>query len=817
MTIKTKLMLNIVIVLTIVAVVVATSIFGMRFISGKLSYLTQKSTPYQMRTLEFQREIQGATASLAKVSASLTPQELQTFKTEAEKAVNEVKLAQEQLEALNGGAKLGAFEELQGVANELYGIVSSKLQAQEEAEKASKTLGARMSEATTRLRTLDSKIRSLQGKRTGAFSEALDESGRITSSLRGVEAARLQLKDLQLGFYEIQNAQKRPTLLIARGKVNAATSKLLQNEHLKSTKGGLAEVKWLAERLDELQKLQGTWLTLKDDPTKAKVESAARDVNERLSALFLSVEQDAVQANERYAAESAKQGTMFGQSNQANAVLVANSELVSLGMDIESSAVQLFTLKSAADIDKATPSIKAKFAKAGQTAAGLEKNLTKLGVKEELRILKGAAGSLSGIQGTLFDASGIVATLKKRFEMEQQALQTTQKLRELVLKQAEKGKETVTAARGEQEKAIASVNKVVKTSISLLVIISIGAAVAGIAIGSWVFKSVSSPLAQLITVSDHVAAGDLKDVALRSTRDEFGRVLSSMASMVTNLREMAGKITGSTATVANSAGELAATAGELEANSVTQTAQIEQSVTAMTEMVQTIQDISQNVLATSDAAGRMKGLALEGKQSLDQTSQELFTFAEVVRESVERVEALGARSAAINEIVNMIKDIADQTNLLALNASIEAARAGDMGRGFDVVADSVRQLAHRTTESADEIATTVKGMQTEVGASVASMQKERRAIEKIVATVETTQNSMQEIVGNVEQVFEMVQTIATATEEQSATAEDVNRSMQAIHGITGQLSTSVERIKQTSDSFDRLAHELQQMVSWFKL
>jgi len=401
--------------------------------------------------------------------------------------------------------------------------------------------------------------------------------------------------------------------------------------------------------------------------------------------------------------------------------------------------------------------------------------------------------------------------------MEQQALQTTQKLRELVLKQAEKGKETVTAARGEQEKAIASVNKVVKTSISLLVIISIGAAVAGIAIGSWVFKSVSSPLAQLITVSDHVAAGDLKDVALRSTRDEFGRVLSSMASMVTNLREMAGKITGSTATVANSAGELAATAGELEANSVTQTAQIEQSVTAMTEMVQTIQDISQNVLATSDAAGRMKGLALEGKQSLDQTSQELFTFAEVVRESVERVEALGARSAAINEIVNMIKDIADQTNLLALNASIEAARAGDMGRGFDVVADSVRQLAHRTTESADEIATTVKGMQTEVGASVASMQKERRAIEKIVATVETTQNSMQEIVGNVEQVFEMVQTIATATEEQSATAEDVNRSMQAIHGITGQLSGSVERIKQTSDSFDRLAHELQQMVSWFKL
>ena len=432
-------------------------------------------------------------------------------------------------------------------------------------------------------------------------------------------------------------------------------------------------------------------------------------------------------------------------------------------------------------------------------------------------MLRSAAGALNGIQGMLLNESGIVATLKKRFEMEQKAVQSAQKLREIVIKQAEKGKESVSTARGEQEKAIASVNKIVKTSITLLVIISIAATVAGIAIGAWVFKSVSSPLAQLITVSDHVAGGDLKEVQLRSTKDEFGKVLSSMGTMVTNLREMAGKISRSTATVANSADELANTAGELENDSTSQTSQIEQSVTAMTEMVQTIQDVSQNALATSDAAGRMKQLATEGKQSLDLTSRELFSFAEVVKQSVSRVEALGERSTAINEIVNMIKDIADQTNLLALNAAIEAARAGDSGRGFAVVADSVRQLSQRTTESADEIAATVKGMQVEVSSSITSMQQEREAIDKIVAAVDSTQQAMEQIVGNVEQVFEMVQTIATATEEQSATAEDVNRSMLAIHQITGKLSNSVEQIKQTSEAFDQLAHELQQMVGWFKL
>jgi methyl-accepting chemotaxis protein len=809
MTIKVKLILNIVIVLTIVAAVVVTSIFGMRFISGKLSYLTQKSTPYQMRTLEFQREIQGATASLAKVSTAVTPQELQAFKAEAEKTLADVKQSQQQLESLSGDTRLGTHEELQGVARELFSIVADKLQTQQEAEKASEELSKRMSDATVRLRELDTKIRALQGSRTGAFSAALDASGKISSRLRGVEAARLQLKDLQLGFYEVQNAQKRPTLLIARGKVNAAISKLQQNEHLKGSKGGAADIKWLTERLDELQKLQGTWLSQKDAETRSKADAASREINEKLSALFLAIEQDAVLTNEHYTAESTKQGAMFGQSNQANSVLVANSELVSLGMDIEASSLGLFTLKSTEAIDKAIPAIKTKFDKAAQTSKNLEKNLSKLGVRNELNILKNATGALSGIQGMLFADNGIVATLKKRFAMEQKAIQTAQKLREIVLKQAEKGKETVSAARGEQEKAIVSVNKIVS--------ISVVAAVAGIAIGVWVFRSVSTPLGQLIKVSDSVSQGDLKAVELRNSNDEFGTVLSSMAAMVANLRDMAGKISGSTTTIADSSGALARTAGELEENSTVQTTQIEQSVTAMTEMVQTIQDVSQNALATSDAAGRMQKLATQGKQALDLTSQELFAFTEIVRQSVERVEMLGTRSASITAIVDMIKDIADQTNLLALNAAIEAARAGDQGRGFAVVADSVRQLSQRTTESADEIATTVKGMQSEVEASVTSMQHERQAIAKIEAAVQSTQQAMEQIVGNVEQVFEMVQTIATATEEQSATAEDVNRSMHAIHQVTGKLSCSMEQIKQTSESFDRLAHELQQMVRWFKV
>ncbi len=819
MTIKSKLTLNIVIVLSILAAVVATSIFGMRFISGKLSYLTQKSTPYQMRTLELQREIQVATTTLFKLNSADNLKELQTLRNEAEKAVSQVKNAQETLNTLIGenGTRQEAFEALQSVLAELSDISGNRLKAQEDAEKASSELDSRMKEAISRLRQLDAKIRSLQGKKSGAFSTALSESNRISGQMRGIELARLQLKDLQVAFYEVQHAQKRQTLIISRGKVNAAISRLNQNEQLKNLSNSVSIIKNLEGQLAELQKLQGAWLTQKDDATKGKIDALAKDISEALSALVLTVDQEAVTAGERYTAESNRQGSMFGHSNQANSILVTNSELVSLGLAIQSTATRLFTLKSHQEIDNAMPVLKAELAKAAKAISILDKGLSALGVKEEQQMLRSVSASISGIQTMLFATDGIVAKLNRKFEMEQRAFATSQKLVGIVQKQGQQGKESVTSAQGEQEKAIASVNRIVRNSILVLLITSVVAAIVGISIGIWVFRSVSSPLGQLVKVSENVANGDLHTVEIRNTSDEYGKVLGSMGRMVNNLRDMTGRISGSTNTITTNADGLAATAQELEKNSIIQTAQIEQSVTAMSEMVMTIQDVSQNALATSDAAGSMKSLAIEGKSSLDQTSSELFNFAELVKESVTKIEALGTRSAAINDIVNIIKEIAEQTNLLALNAAIEAARAGEMGAGFAVVADSVRQLSNRTTESANEIATTIKGMQIEVEGSVNSMKKERAAIEKIVATVDTTQQSMMKIVENVEHVFDMVQTIATATEEQSATAEDVNRSMNSINDITRQLSISVEKIKGTSEGFDRLAHELQQMVGWFRL
>ena len=572
MTIKSKLTLNIVIVLSILAAVVATSIFGMRFISGKLSYLTQKSTPYQMRTLELQREIQIATTTLFKLISANSTKSLEDLRSDSEKAMKNVKEAQERLNSLVGenGTKQEAYEALQSVLSELCRISESKLTSLEDAEEAATALDVRMKEMIARLQQLDSKIRTLQGKKSGAFSTALNESNRITGHMRGIELARIQLKDLQVAFYEVSNAQKRQTLIISRGKVNAAFTKLNNNEQLKQLKNASATIKNLENLMAELQKLQGAWLTQKDDATKGKIEAVAKEISETLSALVLSVDQEAVTAGERYTAESTRQGTMFGHSNQANSILIANSELVGLGLAIQSTATRLFTMKSHQEIDNALPVLKSEIAKASKLISTLDKGLSSLGVKEEQQMLRSAAASLSGINSMLFSEDGIIAKLNKKFEMEQKAFAIAQKLVGIVQSQGEKGKESVSLAQNEQEKAIASVNRVVVNSITVLLVTSVIAAVVGISIGIWVFRSVSSPLGQLVRTSQDVANGDLRAVELSSTNDEYGKVLGSMGTMVSNLRDMASRISSSTDTITHNADELAETARELEGNSATQ-------------------------------------------------------------------------------------------------------------------------------------------------------------------------------------------------------------------------------------------------------
>jgi len=817
MTIKAKLIANMVIGALAVWGLVFMSLFAMNFVKGKLLYLTQKSTPYQVRSIEFVKNIQGAIADLVKVSNARTDSEYRTFRGEAEKSLAMVKSAQQELETMSA-SRLGTYEELSAIAEELFGAVQNRITSQQAASGAAQTVAKRTDEVSRQLKELDKRIRFLQLGKTNTFTATMKSTGQITSHLRSVEELRNLIKDLQLIFVTVQSAQKPTQVLIAKGKVNSVVSRIEKNDYLLENPVIEKDAQGIAERLSAYIQLQTAALAARDDPApREKAQETAKELSEKLNALYLTLDQEATLAAEKVGIETKRQGEVFGQSNAANSILLDNSELVALGLMVQGETNRLFTIDSTAEIDRAVPLLRDLFGRIAERGARVEKELQTIGASAEITTLKGSLASLAAVRNELFAEKGMIDALRRRIAATAQTAAASEKLRAVVLKQSQKGDETAAAARTEQEKAIASVNRMVRTSITLLLVVGCIAALVGTIFGVLSFRSVITPLNQLVQIAEAVAEGDLSQRVVDARKDEFGRVQGAVGRMVDNLREMAAKITGSTRTIAGKANELETTAQELEGNSRVQSDRIVQSVTAMTEMVQTIQDVSLNAANTSEAAARMKDLATSGRQALDATSRELSRFAGIVRESAEKIDTLGVKSSAINEIVDIIKDIADQTNLLALNAAIEAARAGEQGRGFAVVADSVRQLAQRTIESSGEISRTVGEMKGEVDGAVTIMQSQRQAVDGIMGQIDATQKAFGEIMGCVEQVFDMIQTIATATEEQSATAEDVNRNMHGINEITERLTESVTRITEAAENFTRLANDLNRMAGWFRV
>lgn len=818
MTIRTKLTLNVVIVILIIGAVSATSFVGMGFVKKKLSYLTERSTPFQMRTVEFQRAIQGVSADLLKVASARTDSEFASTRTESDRSLAEVKKTQDILETINGGEKIATHDELQSVASEIYTIIDARLKAEKNSAAASRAISGKLKEVTTRLKDLDGKIRNFQTTRSAAYAMANEEAQSTNSRLRNIEGLRLSLKDLQLAVFQAQRASTKKAVLIAQGKINAAIARCQQNPYLQDNKEIKSSISTLAEKIAENLKTQSASLS---DPSnsdlKTKNDSVAGEVTEKLNALSLTIEQEIALASNRYGDETSKQGTLYKQSNIATAILAGNSELVSLGITIEGLVNRIFLASSEAEVSAVDGEIRKAYQRIASVDTSLAKALKGVKADRELKILAGVNSALDNVKGDLYAEVGIFATARKKLEMLEKSVKLQEKLRDIVLKQAEKSKQTVTVAQGEQEKAVATVNRMVRFSTSLIAAIGLGAIAFGILFGAWIYRSISRPLGQLIGAAEEVAQGHLSLRLDTGSGDEIGKVQASMGAMVGNLREIVGKIKDATQSLASSSEELSATANTLERGSEDQSSRVEQSAAAITEMAQTTTDVARNATDTSTAADQMKKIADQGKDAMHITVKELEKFAVTVKESATKVELLGAQSEEISNVVTLIKDIADQTNLLALNAAIEAARAGEQGRGFAVVADEVRALAEKTTSATDDIAKTVRQMQASVAESVTHMKDERDSVGSVLEHVNNTLRSIDDIVNYVGQVTDMVQRIAVAAEEQSSTSEDISRNMEDVAVITRELKSAFLDIQRSAGDLSQLAVDLNGMVGWFKV
>jgi methyl-accepting chemotaxis protein len=319
---------------------------------------------------------------------------------------------------------------------------------------------------------------------------------------------------------------------------------------------------------------------------------------------------------------------------------------------------------------------------------------------------------------------------------------------------------------------------------------------------------------EIASITERIASGDL---TLSADGGHTTGIYSSVIGMATQLRKIVADISNHSHNIASSSNELLNTSERMAQGAEEVVAQANTVATAGEEMAATSNDIAHNCHLVAGSAQQANNAALEGSDVVKQTITVMASISDRVMSAAQTVEKLGARSDQIGEIVGTIEDIADQTNLLALNAAIEAARAGEQGRGFAVVADEVRALAERTTRATKEIGTMIKAIQQETKTAVSAMEEGRNEVERGTHEASRSGKALEDILEQINAVSMQANQIATAAEQQTATTSEISNNMMQITEVVQQTAQGADDTSRAARSMSSMAEELKHMVSKFKL
>lgn len=554
MTIKTKLIANVLVTATIVVAISLASYLSMRFIQEKFSYLTEISTPLQLRTIELQRELERCITDLLKVNAARTMNEYSYYRVEAERSLDTVAKTQKKLKAMHGST-VDVSDELDSIALETFNAVEDRINSDKTAASTNSKIIQSTKELAFRLSDLDTYVSNLQVAYSRAFEAALENTITFSSRLRSIEELLNRVRELQLVAVTAQNSQNSSAVLITKGKLKAVVARIANNDFYKSNHAIAVITTGVTDKLAEFITLQSTAIALKNEDAISKAAESGKDVGYKLNDLFQTLDQETLLARDELTLATGKQSDIFAKTSNANDILVLNAHLIALGTRVTSETNRLFTSVSAAELNRLDSEIRSLFTDIQLRKQQLNDALTKMNAFEEMKILHEATASLDGIRTEIFSANGILTALNKRLTAIDQANKSADKLHTLVRKVSAQGDESISDVQRDREKSVVAVNSLIRKSLSQIVGVSVVAIIFGMLFGYWIFRSMHLPLQVVLTAvmkqqqqvnekvafAEAVAGGDLsREViiseaisvdAVQRNNDELRKVLNAVVRM----------------------------------------------------------------------------------------------------------------------------------------------------------------------------------------------------------------------------------------------------------------------------------------------